>query len=66
MGESPDAATFMEIFSSIKDPCVAKLSDHEFVAIDGKILRRAWHKHQGGEVVHMVNAWANSNRMILT
>jgi len=135
MGESPDAATFREIFSSIKDPrvartrlhplssilvlclcavicgadtviaieryghpkidflkkmmpfpygiashdtlarvlakfnpivlescfaqwmsCVAQLSDHEVVAIDGKILRRAWEKRQGGEFVHMVSA----------
>jgi len=46
--------------------CVAQLSDHEVVAIDGKNLRRAWDKRQGGEVVHMVSAWANSNRMVLT
>jgi len=45
---------------------VAQLSDHEVVAIDGKNLRRAWDKHQEGEVVHMGNAWANSNRMVLT
>jgi len=145
MGESPDAATFMEIFSSIKDPhvartrlhplssilmlclcavicgadtviaitryghqkidflkkmmpfphgipshdtlarvlakfdpmvlescfaqwmsCVAQLSDHEVVAIDGKTIRRAWDKCEGGDFVHMVSAWANSNRMVLT
>jgi len=35
------------------------------MAIDGKTLRRAWDKHQGGEFVHMVSAWANSNRMVL-
>jgi len=46
--------------------CVAQLSDHEIVAIDGKTLRRAWDKHQGGEFVHMVRAWMNSNRMVLT
>ena len=45
---------------------VAQLSDHEFVAIDGRIVRRAWDKHQGGEFVHMVSVWANSNRMVLT
>ena len=135
MGESPGVATFMEIFSSIKDPrvartrlhplssilmlclcavtcgadtvmvieryghnkidfltklmpfphdipshdtiarvlaklnpivsescfaqwmsCVAQLSEYEIVAIDGKILRRAWDKHQRGEFVHMVSA----------
>ena len=46
--------------------CMAQLSEHEVVAIDGKNLRRARDKHQGGEFVHMGSAWANSNRMILT
>jgi len=45
---------------------VAQLSEHEVVAIDGKTLCRAWDKHQGREFVHMVSAWANFNRMVLT
>ena len=46
--------------------CVAQLSDHEVVAIDGKTLRRAWDKCEGEEFVYMVSAWAHSNRMVLT
>jgi len=46
--------------------CVVQLSDHEVVAIDGKTLRRSWDKRQGGEFVHMVSVWANSNLMVLT
>ncbi len=44
---------------------VAELTAGEVVAIDGKTLRRAWDKHTGGEFVHMVSAWASSNRMVI-
>ena len=44
---------------------VAQLSEYEVVAIDGKTLGRAWDNRQGGEFVHMVSAWANSNGFLL-
>ena len=44
---------------------VAQLSNGSVVAIDGKTLRRAWDKKSGGEMFHMVSAFANDNRLVL-
>lgn len=44
---------------------IASLSKGEVVAIDGKTLRRSFHKAGSGAFVHMVSAWAAGNRMVL-
>jgi predicted transposase YbfD/YdcC len=61
-GISPDVLErmFLQWMSN-----VAKLTEGEVVAIDGKTLRRAWDRANGGKFVHMVSAWATANRMVL-
>lgn len=44
---------------------VAKLTDGEVVAIDGKTLRRSHDRRNGQRAVHMLSAWANANRLSL-
>ena len=44
---------------------VAKLSDGEVVAIDGKCVRRSYNNGQGKGAIHMVSAWASENRLVL-
>lgn len=43
---------------------LATVTDGEVVAIDGKTLRRSFQR-AGGAFVHMVSAWATSNRVVL-
>ena len=44
---------------------VAELTRGEVVAIDGKTLRRSFHKAGSAAFVHMVSAWATTNRIVL-
>lgn len=44
---------------------VAKLTDGEVVAIDGKTLRRSFRQAGSNTFVHMVSAWATANRIVL-
>ncbi len=44
---------------------VARLTQGEVVAIDGKTLRRSFREAGNGVFVHMVSAWATHNRMVL-
>lgn len=44
---------------------VAKVTDQEVIAIDGKTLRRAINKARGGTFVHMVSAWSTANGVVL-
>lgn len=44
---------------------VARLTKGEVVAIDGKTLRRSFLRAGSGAFVHMVSAWATSNRIVL-
>lgn len=44
---------------------VARLTKGEVVAIDGKTLRRSFRKAGSGAFVHMVSAWATSQRIVL-
>lgn len=38
----------------------------QLIAIDGKELRRSLDRHLGQRAIHLVSAWANENRLILT
>jgi len=44
---------------------LTKLCKDSVVAIDGKTLRRSFDKASGKSALHMVSAWATSNRIIL-
>lgn len=44
---------------------VAQLSEGEVIAIDGKTLRRSFQTADNRAFVHMVSAWATSNRVVL-
>ena len=42
-----------------------QLSDGEIIAIDGKTLRGSYDKANNKAAIHMVNAWACKNRLVL-
>jgi predicted transposase YbfD/YdcC len=44
---------------------VARLTEGEVVAIDGKTLRRSHDRRHSQRAIHMVSAWANANRLSL-
>lgn len=44
---------------------VEEVTKGQVVSIDGKKLRRSHDKSDGRAAIHMVNAWASENRMIL-
>jgi len=43
---------------------VGQRLDKEIIAIDGKILRRSHNKQIGKTAIHIVSAWANSNKLV--
>ena len=55
---------FQECFKEwIQD--VTDLCDGQVVAIDGKTARRSYDRSSGKQALHMVNAWAMHNRVVL-
>jgi len=44
---------------------VAKVTQGEVIAIDGKKLRRSYDKRLGKNAIHMVSAWATGNHLTL-
>ncbi|KAF0245756.1 MAG: ISAs1 family transposase [bacterium] len=72
----PSSDTFRRVISRIK-PCefqerflkwieiIRKNIDKEVIAIDGKTLRRAHNKQIGKTAIHIVSAWANSNKLVI-
>lgn len=44
---------------------IAKLSEGEVIAIDGKSVRHSYDKGKGKGAIHMVSAWASENRLAL-
>jgi predicted transposase YbfD/YdcC len=59
---NPDA---LEAMFAVWMRAVAKATDQDVVAIDGKTLRRAVDKSRGGAFVHMVSAWSTANGVVL-
>ncbi len=71
---SPD--TFGRVFAAL-DPeefqqcflawvqAAAVISDNQIVALDGKTLRRSHDRSKGKAAIHMVSAWASTNRLVL-
>jgi len=72
----PSHDTFSRVFSRI-DPqafnqCfitwtneIAKKTQGEVIAIDGKTLRRSYDRENGKAAIHMVNAWASQTGMVM-
>lgn len=44
---------------------LVKISDGEVIALDGKTLRRSHDRSQNHPAIHMVSAWASTNRVVL-
>lgn len=72
----PSADTFRRVISKVKPvefqerfikwvEIVREKIDKEVIAIDGKTLKRSHNKKLGYGVIHMVSAWANSNKLVL-
>lgn len=53
-------ACFLEWMAAVSD-----LTEGEIIALDGKQLRRSHDKSNNKAAVHMVSAWATSNRLVL-
>lgn len=72
----PSHDTFWRVFSAL-DPeqfqacflswmsAISTQTEGEIVALDGKQLRRSHDKNSGKSSIHMVSAWATSNRLVL-
>lgn len=72
----PSADTFWRVFGAL-DPeefqrcflewmqAIKQVSEGEIIALDGKQLRRSHDKEDGKAAIHMVSAWATSNRLVL-
>ncbi len=72
----PSKHTFGRVFASIEPKCfqecfiawsklVSQLSSGEIIAIDGKTLRKSFHKELGKESLHIINAFAAGNGITL-
>lgn len=72
----PSADTFRRVISRIKREefqekflkwvgIIRENIDKEVVAIDGKTLRRSHNKKLGQTAIHIVSAWANSNKLVI-
>jgi len=44
---------------------LVRLSDGEVIALDGKTLRQSYDTADGKAAIHMVSAWATTNRLVL-
>ena len=59
-----DAEQFQECFVDWVN-AVSEVTKGQVVAIDGKTLRRSHDGLKGAPAVHMVSAWAKTNRLVL-
>jgi len=64
-----DGALFAECFTAwvetLRDPAVVPATAPEIVAIDGKTSRRTHDRGRDRGPLHMVSAWASSQRLVL-
>ncbi|WP_243146768.1 ISAs1 family transposase [Scytonema sp. UIC 10036] len=73
---SPSHDTFARLFSRINpqefQECffqwiqsISKTTESEIIAIDGKSLKGSYEKGKDKAAIHMINAWATANRLVL-
>ena len=72
----PSHDTFWRVFGAL-DPeqfqvcflswmnAISSKTSGEIIALDGKQLRRSHDKNEGKAAIHMVSAWATTNRLVL-
>jgi len=72
----PSHDTFGRVFARLRPEALeccfmnwmralAEVSGGRLIAIDGKTIRRSFHKADGRAAIHMVSAWCESNRLVL-
>lgn len=72
----PSADTFRRVFARLKPQefqrcfinwvnSVRQVTAAEIVSIDGKTLKHSYDRRLGKSAIHMVSAWASSNRLVL-
>lgn len=72
----PSSDTFWRVFGAIDSEqfqacfltwmaSVSQVSEGEIIALDGKQLRRSFDRGDNKAAIHMVSAWATSNRLVL-
>jgi predicted transposase YbfD/YdcC len=72
----PSHDTFGNVFAMIKPQAfqnsfiawikdIAKLTQGQVIAIDGKRIRRSHNKAKGQEAIHLVSAWASENELAI-
>ena len=59
-----DAQQFQACFTAWVQ-AVNVVTQGQVIAIDGKTIRRSHDKATGGSAIHMVNAWASTNHLLL-
>ena len=59
-----DAERFQECFTEWVRT-VSEITEGQIVAIDGKTVRRSHDNRAGRSAIHVVSAWASSNRLVL-
>jgi predicted transposase YbfD/YdcC len=72
----PSHDTFSRVFAALSAQelqccfanwvnALAKLTEGEVIAIDGKTLKHSYDRRSNKAAIHMVSAWAQANRMVL-
>ena len=72
----PSHDTFWRVFSALDSEqfqtcfltwmnAISKTTSGEIIALDGKQLRRSHDRSDGKAAIHMVSAWATTNRLVL-
>jgi predicted transposase YbfD/YdcC len=72
----PSRDTFRRVFASLDPDAferwfldwsaqLVRITQGRLVAIDGKTIRRSFHKASGRSALHLVSAWCEKNRLVL-
>lgn len=56
---------FEQVFTQWANTLIDRGIQHELIAIDGKTVRRSKDSYHGKSAIHLVNAWANQNQLVL-
>lgn len=72
IGDIPADDTIARIISKIDHTCfinwisaVHSLTEGQVVAIDGKTLRSSYNRDDRASTIHMISAYASSNKLVL-